>query len=181
LVEFVGEFILLKPIDLEKGNHRMIFYVNNRGNTMLNAGDDFLMKEGYTLLAAEWNWDVRPGDNRMQLDLPIATIDGKPITQKIAAEIVLIDSPIDKVSKCEPLMWGNSRGYPAADMEDRSTARLTVRETPRGQRTLIPPSQWRFARLEGDRLVPDPTYLYLETGFQWGKIYELVYVATNPR
>ena len=181
LVEFVGEFILLKPIDLGKGNHRMIFYVNNRGNTMLNAGDDFLMKEGYTLLAAEWNWDVRPGDNRMQLELPIATIDGKPITQKIAAEILLIDSPIYKVSKCEPLMWGDSRCYPAADMEDRSTARLTVRETPQGQRTLIPPSQWRFARLEGDRLVPDPTYLYLETGFQWGKIYELVYVAANPR
>jgi hypothetical protein len=181
LVEFVGEFILLKPVDLKKGNHRMIFYVNNRGTSMLHGGDGFLMKEGYTLLAAEWNWDVRPGDNRMQLDLPIAAIDGKPITQEIAAEIVLVDTPIDKVSQCEPITWGDSRGYPAADMEDRSTARLTVRETPRGERTLIPPSQWRFARLEGDRLVPDPTYLYLEPGFQWGKIYELIYVATNPR
>lgn len=181
MVEFVGEFILLKPVDLKKGNHRMIFYVNNRGNTMLNTGDDFLMKEGYTMLAAEWNWDVRPGNNRMQLELPIAAIDGKPITQKIAAEIVLIDAPIYKVSKSESLMWGDSRCYPAANMEDRSTARLTVRETPRGERTLIPLSQWQFARLEGDRLVPDPTYLYLESGFQWGKIYELVYVATNPR
>ena len=107
------------------------------------------------MLWAAWNWDVRPGLSRMQLDLPITTIDGKPITQEIAAEIVLIDAAIDKVSKCEPIIWGDSRGFPAADMEDRSTARLTVRETPRGKRTLIPQSQWRFARLEGDQLVPD--------------------------
>ncbi|UCH96673.1 MAG: DUF3471 domain-containing protein [Candidatus Aminicenantes bacterium] len=197
-VEFVGEFILLKPVDLQKGNHRMIFDVNNRGNLVIlgsmnnalgnndpsqpaHAGNGFLMREGYTLLWAEWNWDVRPGFNRMQLDLPIAFIDGKPITQEIAAEIVLIDTPIDKVSKCEPITWGDSRGYPAADIDDRSTARLTVRETPRGKRTLIPQSQWRFARLEGDRLVPDPTYLYLEPGFQLGRIYELIYVAKNPR
>jgi hypothetical protein len=170
MVEFVGEFILLKPVDLQKGNHRMIFDVSNRGdlyvlrlmnNTLFSndpsqpahAGNGFLMKEGYTLLWAAWNWDVRPGLNRMQVDLPIATIDGKPITQEIAAEIVLID--IYEVSKCEPITWGNSRGYPAADIDDRSTARLTVRESPRGKRILIPHSQWKFARLEGDQLVPD--------------------------
>jgi len=198
LVEFVGDFILLKPVDLKKGNHRLIFDVNNRGNLTLlgtmnsglfsndpsqpaHAGNGFLMKEGYTLLSAEWNWDVSPGNNRMQLDLPVAAIDGKPITREIAAEIVLIDAPIDKVSRCKPITWGDSRGYPAANMEDRSTARLTVRDTPRGERTLIPPDQWRFARLEDGKLVPDPTYIYLEPGFQWGKIYELIYVATSPR
>jgi len=198
MVEFVGEFILLKPVDLQKGNHRMIFDVSNRGNLYIlglmndalfsndpsqpaHAGSGFLMKEGFTLLWAAWNWDVRPGFKRMQLELPIPTINGKPITREIAAEIVLIDAAIDQVSKCEPITWGDSRGYPAADIDDRSKARLTVRETPRGQRTLIPQSQWRFARLEGNRLVPDPTYLYLESGFQLGKIYELIYVATNPR
>lgn len=197
-VEFVGEFILLKPVDLQKGNHRMIFDVNNRGNLTIlgslnnalgsndpsqpaHAGNGFLMREGYTLLWAEWNWDVRSGGGRMQLDLPIATIDGKPITQEIAAEIVLIDTAVDRVSKCEPITWGDSRGYPAADMNDRRTARLTVRESPRGKRTPIPNSQWKFARLEGDQAVPDPTHIYLEPGFQPGKIYELIYVATNPR
>ena len=196
MVEFAGEFILLKPVDLQKGNHRMIFDVNNRGTltilTSMNnalfsnnpsqpahAGNGFLMKEGYTLLWAEWNWDVRPGFNRMQLDLPITTIDGKLITQEIAAEIVLIET--GEIRKCEPITWGDSRGYPAADIDDRSTARLTVRESPRGKRILIPHSQWRFARLEGDRVVPDPTYIYLEPGFQPGKIYELIYIAKNPR
>jgi hypothetical protein len=58
----------------------------------------------------------------MQLDLPITTIDGKPITQEIAAEIVLIDT--GEISKCEPITWGDSRGYPAADIDDRSTARF---------------------------------------------------------
>jgi hypothetical protein len=195
-VEFVGEFILLKPVDLQKGNHRMIFDVSNRGDLYIlglmndalfsndpsqpaHAGNGFLMREGYTLLWAAWNWDVRPGFNRMQVDLPIITIDGKPITREIAAEIVLIDT--GEVSKCEPISWGDSHGYPAADIDDRSTARLTVRESPRGKRVLIPHSQWKFARLGGDQVVPDPTYVYLEPGFQPGKIYELIYIAKNPR
>jgi len=32
MVEFAGEFILLKPMDLQKGNHRMIFDVSNSFN-----------------------------------------------------------------------------------------------------------------------------------------------------
>ncbi len=32
-VEFSGDFILLKPLDLTKGNHRILYDVNNRGQT----------------------------------------------------------------------------------------------------------------------------------------------------
>jgi len=195
-IEWMGDFILLKPVDLNKGNHRIIFDVNNRGNLTIlgsmnrglgsndplqpaHAGNGFLMKEGYTILSAEWNWDVQPGMNRMQLDLPIARINGKSITQKIAAEITLIQS--HEVTKSQSIAWGNSRGYPASDINDRSTSRLTVRNTPRGKRILIPNNQWRFARLEGDRIIPDPTSVYLEQGFHPGKIYELIYIAKDPR
>lgn len=195
-VEFSGEFVLLKPVDLEKGNHRILFDVNNRGGRVmlwvlndakwskdpdspLHAGNGFLMKQGYTLLWSEWNWDVKPGGDRMQLQLPVATIGGKPIIQEIAAEIVL--SYKTEKSKCEPVSWGDSRGYPVADMNDKKNAKLTVRDEPRGKRTLIPNNRWQFARLEGERVIPDPAYLYMESGFEPGRIYELIYTVKDPR
>ncbi|MCK4766281.1 MAG: DUF3471 domain-containing protein [Candidatus Aminicenantes bacterium] len=137
------------------------------------------MKHGYSILTAEWNWDVRPGGGRLQLDLPIATKNGQPISQRIAAEIVLFDR--DQKSKSEPVSWGNSRCYPVIDMKNRSKCRFTVRDEPMGKRTLIPLEQWQFARLEGKKIVPDPTFIYMETGFEPGRIYELVYPVKDPR
>ena len=34
-VEFSGDFILLKPVDLSKGNHRLLYEVNNRGRILM--------------------------------------------------------------------------------------------------------------------------------------------------
>lgn len=195
-VKFYGDFVLLKPVDVKKGSHRMLFYVTNRGGMAAigvfnnggyindeedpgQPGDGFLMRHGYSVLTAEWNWDVKPGGGRLQLELPAASIDGKPITQQIAAEIVMLFA--DKKSKSEPLAWGDSRCYPVIDMENRKDCRLTVRDTPRGKRTLIPLDRWRFARLEGKKIVPDPTYIYMEEGFELGKIYELIYTVKDPK
>jgi len=131
---FSGDFVLLKPMDLKKGSRRMLFDVTNRGSmTALSSlndggyindeknpghpGSGFLMKHGYSVLAAEWNWDVKPASGKLQLELPVATLDGKPISQQIAAEIVLFDR--DKKSICEPVTWGGSRNYPVIDMENR--------------------------------------------------------------
>lgn len=196
LVEFVGDFFLMKPIDLSKGNHRILYDVNNRGNllmlssmnnarhsnnpsTRVHTGNGFLMRQGYSLLWSAWNWDVRPGYDRLQIELPFATDNGKPIIQKIAAEIVLSTDRTD--IKSQPLAWGNSRCYPALDMEDRNGVRLTVRDEPRGKKTEILHDRWRFARVTEDGVVPDPTYLYIESGIQPGKIYELVYSVKDPR
>ena len=42
----------------------------------LDAGEGFLMERGYTLLWSAWNWDVLPGNGRLQIELPIATDHG---------------------------------------------------------------------------------------------------------
>ena len=72
---------------------------------------------------------------------------------------------------------GNS--YPVDDPESEKNV-LTVRDTPTGERTKIPRSDWSFAHVVDGQLTPDPHYVHLNSGFVPGKIYELVYTAKNP-
>ena len=93
-VTFTADFILLRPADLSRGNHRLLYEVSNRGNlgalAMFNeagwnndptsradAGNGFLFEQGYSLLWSGWNWDVLPGEGRLQIDLPTATEQGE--------------------------------------------------------------------------------------------------------
>src|SRR5688572_31562386 len=178
-VEFAGDFVLLKPADLAKGNHRLLYDVNNRGglvalsrlnnaqgsndpSTAAHFGNGFLMPQGYSLLWSAWNWDVLPGGGRLQIELPVATENSKPITGRVVAEIT-----VDRPSRTEPFAWGNSRCYEVADPA-ASTATLTVRDEQSGARAPVPRERWRFA---------DATHLTLDTGFEPGRLYELVYVA----
>lgn len=195
-VEFSGEFVMLKPLDLNKGNHRLLYDVNNRGNLVMlggmndapysnlptkaaHAGNGFLMREGYTMLWSAWNWDVTEGRSRLQFDIPVVTDNGKPIIQKIAAEMVMSFDKKPRFS--HPLAWGSSRCYPPLDPKDKSSAQLTVRDEPRGKRTKIPSDQWDYGRWEGGTFVADPHSLYIKTGLLPGKIYELIYTVKDPR
>ena len=85
LVELSAPFFILKPADLSRGNHKLFYGINNRGNkqtlgyfnyvpagpgindpiTAADAGDGFLMRLGYTIVDAGWQGDVAnvPGSN----------------------------------------------------------------------------------------------------------------------
>jgi len=195
-VRFQGDFILLKPVDLAKGNGRLLYDVNNRGSLYMlrhindgnrtndpssagDAGNGFLMRQGYSLLWSAWNWDVRAGDNRLQIELPIATQNGQIIRQSIAAEIVNSYGLTAPASMS--LAWGNSRCYPALNAEDNSNAVLTIRSVPDGARVPIPNERWSFSRVENGVRAPDPTSLAVEGGIRPGLIYELIYEVENPR
>lgn len=195
-VRFQGDFILLKPVELSKGNGRLLYDVNNRGNLYMlrhinggrrtndpisaeDGGNGFLMRQGFSLLWSAWNWDVRAGNDRLQIELPIATENGRTIRQRIAAEIVNSYGLVAPASM--PLAWGNSRCYPARDAGDNSNAVLTQRGAPDGARVPIPNERWSFSRIEHGVRVPDPTSLAVEGGIQPGLIYELIYEVENPR
>jgi len=190
MATFAGDFVLLAPV--EGGNGRLLYEVNNRGNlailpyvndapftndprTLRDAGNRFLMTEGYTLLWSAWNWDVLPGNRRLQIDLPVAMRNGETITGTIAAEIV-VDAP----AMSRPVAWGSSRGYETVDVGDPN-ALLTVRDAQDARRHPIARDKWRFARADGGRVVADPTHVHLEDGFEPGRIYEVVYTAKAPR
>lgn len=182
LVTFTADFILLKPVNLALGNGRLIYDVNNRGSLtafgslndaqwsndpsdLSHAGNGFLMALGYSILASGWNWDVIEGEDRLQIDLPVATEGGVPITGPVAAEIT-----VDELSAAMPFAWGFSRGYAPAS-PDHTEATLTVRMDPDDARLPIPHDQWRYS---------GPTEITLAGGFRPGLLYELLYEAKDP-
>jgi hypothetical protein len=81
-VRFWGDFVLLQPVDPERANRRLLYYVVNRGlrtgvpfnrfaprlptlppGDEIDLGDGFLMKRGWTVAMCGWQWDVerQPG------------------------------------------------------------------------------------------------------------------------
>lgn len=196
MVECSGDFILIKPLDQSKGNGRILYDVNNRGNLYMlrnlndahgsnkpisseHFGNGFLMREGYTLLWTGWNWDVNDNNILLQFDAPVASQKGLTIKQKSVAEIVnshSLEAPLSMA-----LAWGNSRCYASANYPDNSNDILTVRNSPEGARVVIPDDMWSYATEKDGVVTPDSKNLYLKTGIQPGKIYELIYEVENPK
>jgi len=198
LVEFASDLYILKPMNLSRGNQRLLFEFVNRGNkralqffndaphtntphTNTDAGNGFLMRRGYTVVWAGWQGDILPGDGRLTLDVPVATDNGKPITGLVRSEFIADEPGI----YCYPL--GNHVsvcGYPAATT-DTSKATFTRRQYANSERIPIPSSEWQYARLEQDgtgqsAVIPCDTHVYLPSSFKPGWIYELVYPGRDP-
>lgn len=190
-VEFWTDFFLLKPVDVRRGNGRLLFGVNNRGNklllgafnnrggnnpsTLADAGNGFLMRRGYSVLWCGWNGDVLPGGDRLVMGIPVAQRDGKPLTGRTYTEIC-----VDSACRARPLCPANSNVYPTVSLDNR-TARLTVRSRRSQPAVEIPRDKWSFARIESGKPVPDATSLYFVDGFRPGYLYELVYEARGSR
>lgn len=103
MVEYVTNFLILKPLDMRKGNGKIFYTINNRGNTGVrslndspsggnnpttaaDAGNGFTMRQGYTLVDAGWEGDVLPGNFRLTAEFPVATDGGATITAPILVE-----------------------------------------------------------------------------------------------
>lgn len=181
-VEYSTDFIILKPVDILKGNRRVLYEPPNRGNLRMlmsfndapetndpssleHAGNGFLMREGYTLVWCGWQGDLIPAQGLLAMRVPVATDRGKEIVGKVRAEIVVYR---EGVKSC-PLSGDNQVISYEAASRDKSRASLTVRERSYARRKRVPKSEWDFAE-----------DLCLFSGFRPGHIYEQVYPAKNP-
>lgn len=193
-VEFWSDFFLLKPVDSRRGNGKILYDVNNRGNklalgtfngargnnptTAADAGNGFLMRLGYSVLWSGWNAEVAPGNDRMTMSVPIATDNGKPIIGRMHVEICR-DERVD----CQPLYWspwGSSLTYSPLSL-DTTKAELSVRPRRDEPATVISPDRWAFGRLEDGKFVPDSGWIWLKDGIQPGQLYDLVYEVRDPK
>ena len=185
-VHFLADFTVLQPVDPAGGNQRLLFEVLNRGRKnvprhfnrapaaavpteAIDPGDGFLMRHGWTVAWCGWQWDVIRSPALMGLDAPRALANGTPIVGKVSVEFQPNAPAPDKI-----LANRVHHPYPTVDLDDPA-AELTVRDWPGGVRTTIPRDRWRFARDEDGRPVASDSHIWLEGGFEPGKVYEVVY------
>ena len=207
LVEYVTDIEILRPKDASKGNGVLLIEVVNRGNKTslrnynagmpgdladLNAvksgGDGFLMDQGFTLVWFGWQADLIAGNNRVRLNAPIAkNPDGSSVTGILRSEMV-----VNAATKTLPLSSGWFTGlthtaYATVSINNQTplpdgfTPSLTVRGKENAPRIVIPNSDWSFSSCaDGQETKVSDTQICLPSGFQPGKLYELIYRAKDP-
>lgn len=180
-----ADFVLVRPQSAARGSGVALIDVVNRGGITTGVfhigartnlppdsaeyyGDALLLRRGITILALGWQWDVAPSNALLHFGAPpVRGRDGKRITGLARADFTA-DAATPGFSLGHALGPGHVP-YPVADTSDAANV-LTVRDTPTGARRVVPRSQWR---LTADSVL-------VAEGLQVGRIYELVYRATDP-
>ena len=190
-VEFSADFAMLQPVKIDRGNRRILFDVVNRGRktalTMnsvpiatdptapLEAGNGYLMRRGYTVVWGGWQADVPPTPGLIGLQGPEAIGPQGPLTGKIMCQFQC-NEPTQLFLLADRQHLPN----PAADPEEVE-ASLTVRDQPNSPATPVDRGQWSFVRVEDEDVEPQHSHIYMPSGFEPGKIYQLVYTTTGSR
>jgi hypothetical protein len=209
MVEYSTDIEILRPADRAKSNGVLFFNILNRGNkgglvlfnadipggpvnigninAVTEAGDGFMQQQGYTLVWFGWQPDVVAGNNRMTMQVPVATrSDGSAITGTVRNELTTL-----RPTTTLPLQSGwftiASQPYPTVDTDNRKPLAdgflptLTVRVRENEPRSLIPNADWSFGSCEDDKpvVVSDIRICY-PAGFKPGRLYELTYRAKDP-
>jgi hypothetical protein len=182
-VEYAVDFYILKPIDLSKGNHKVMYEPPNRGRKThgsLNRGAGtndpgsvanpqelanlFLPPRGYTMVWSGWDFSAGTDseDYNTTITLPVAkNPDGSSITGPSYEYIVSGAASYEL-------------NYPPAAL-DQTKATLTHRVHLDDVPQAIPVSGWAYdAKGTSIHLLP------AGTRFTQGDIYEFSYTAKDP-
>lgn len=203
LVEAVSDVVILRPTDPTRGNGVLLYDVVNRGRklglNLLNdaplgnavradadAGNGFLMRQGYTVVWSGWQHDTPRGGDLLGLQAPVVGdagagaagtgVAGTGVAGAGIAGAGVAGAGVTGVSR-EEFIWDNLVNpagwvltYPVAEpLEATLTVRARegdVRETPAGL---------TFRMLDGRRIE-----VMRPPGFDAGAIYEFIYVARDP-
>lgn len=189
LVTFSSDFRILRPVELQRGNRRILLDIPNRGKPLalrsinsapevapdapMDPGNGFLMRQGYTVVWCAWQHDVPDTPGMLRISVPDAVTPAGPISGR-----VVVTFQLNTPSQVEFLSSRNHRPYTASDLADQ-TAVMTVQDHEDAPEQIIPREQWSFARLEDGKAVPDASHVYLASGFQPGKVYQVIYSTTG--
>lgn len=192
LVEFSGDLCIVAPVDPRRGNGALVYDVNNRGNKLAirffnhgdggnaaaDAGDGFLMRQGFTIVWSGWDGELLPGGDRMRLYPPIARQNGQTITGLVRCELV----PLANTSRSLVVNWDNHGSYRPTSAGLKN-ATLTVRSKPELPRQPIPRDQFTVHVIEIPNEHPSQlpkVEIEAAGGLKAGQIYELIYEAQDP-
>src|SRR6266849_6817013 len=200
MVEFTSPFFILKPADMARGNGKIFYVINNRGNkqamgyfnyapasndpiTAADAGDGYLMRLGYTIVDAGWQGDVAPGNARLFPNFPVArNPDGRTIGAYIRIEYS--DRTIPAAGTFSMPLEGDPN-FVSNETDDTEPSHytLTVRDDVDAPQVPIASDRWAFGTCPTGEssLVPTNRDICLFDGFRADRIYELIYWAINPK
>ena len=194
-VEFSADLFILRPKDSSKSNGVCLFDVPNRGGkgalTTFNRakgsldptapedfGDGLLLNEGYTIVEVGWESDIPPKPGYIFLSAPIATNGGKVITGWITPGPWFI--PKEQVDSYSYTSQDFAPTYAPLDLNDPEY-RLTERPALVSAPTLVPRSDWQFAKMVDGKPVQDQWWITKRGGFHPGMVYQLTYKSQNPQ
>ena len=182
-VQFKADFSVVMPCDGSRGNGRALVELPNRGRRRMvpvfnrapasapvarvaHPGDGFLFNHGYTVASIGWQWDVMRTESMMGLEPPYA----EGVTGQTIVEIRIND----RRTTYQLSDRGIHEPLPVVDVDD-STAKLLVRDFEDDEDSVVPRDRWSFARETDSGVEPSTTHVYMEGGFEPGKIYYVVY------
>lgn len=181
LVDYSVDFVLLRPQDPSRGNHRVIYEPTNRGSIVslfflnsapptndpsgyLSAGNGFLMRQGYSILSIAWDPTAPTSRQSLIATYPVAkNADGSPIVGPALEEITYDNAR----TRSHPLTY-------APATLDKSKAALTMRLHYDDPPVAVPPSGWEYA--QGGTVVR----LTRGRAFEQSMLYEFTYPAKDP-
>ena len=207
MVEYVTDIDILRPVNESKSNGILFFNIVNRGNkgglslfnanvpggaadnnNLVNPGDGFLERKGYTIIWFGWQADVLPGVGRMTMSVPVAhNSDGSAITGIVRSEL-LSRIPTNTLTLSSGWFSANSTAYPTVSTDNRTPLAdgflptLTVRRRQQDPRISIPNTEWSFGTCgqNGAPQIPSATQICYPAGFKPSQLYELTYRAKDP-
>jgi len=186
-----SELVVLRPINIAKSNGVALIEVSNRGgkftpryfnraegsdldvNKPEDFGDNFLMDEGYTVIWIGWEFDVP--NSALKLNVPVA----RGLNDSEIVGLVRSDWTVDMDTSQLYLGHRLLESYPVARQNDLQNI-LTYRTGRDEERIIVPRGQWQFAAIGLTGIKESSHFIYSKEGFKAGRIYELIYVGSNP-
>lgn len=190
-VTFSADLYALVPKVAARGNGFALFDVPNRGYKNIlgyvdgatssldpaapsDFGDASLMREGYALVWVGWQFDVPRRGGLMGLDAPPVTEQGRPVAGRVATRFVLNGAAT--TYRLDQRGYGDTARYEVVDPANPAD-RLTVQDGYLGPPRLIPREAWGFGTAAHAGGKPDLGAIFLNGGFEPGRVYELTYEA----
>lgn len=203
MVEYSTDIEIVRPSNPAKSNNILFFDVLNRGNKRANtlfnadmkgtaeqiatnqvAGDGFLERQGTTILWFGWQGDLLPGGNRMGAAVPVArNKDGSAITGVVRSELTTREKVTTLNLSSGWFTEMTHASYPTVETDNQKPLAdgflptLSVRPRENAPRELIPNSAWHFGACDK----ANDTQICLTSGFEPGKLYEVIYRARDPK
>src|ERR1700733_1541596 len=187
MVTYSTDFQLLRPLAHGRTS-RLLYEITNRGRTnaleMLNdartendvtsasdAGNGFLMREGYALLETGWDATAPRNGKLFTATVPIAkNADGSSITGPAVEEFVIDKGATPAVQRLT---------YPAASA-DKAKASLTVRKNYADTPIPVPADGWDYVDTKLNAVKLTSGNFGAPGSFGPTALYEFTYVAKDP-